>query len=92
MIGIKRAADIRRWKRRKIIDEKRIEQDNNAFLRNPSTGSKGATFVILKNTQARLSEKKDESDKQSKERGQPKYVYEKEPNARQSQKLWRSRS
>ena len=44
IVSIKREADGRRLRRRKIIDEK--NRAMNGSLRNTSTGSKEATFVI----------------------------------------------
>ena len=50
IISVKRAADGRRQKSRQIIDVKREKyRAKNGFLRNTSTDSKGATFVILIN-------------------------------------------
>ena len=50
IVSIKRAADGRRQKSRKIIDEKREKyRVKSVSLRNTSTVSKGTTFVILIN-------------------------------------------
>ena len=50
IVSIKRAADGRRQRSRKIIDEKREKyRAKNRSLWNISTDSKGATFVILIN-------------------------------------------
>ena len=50
MVSIKTAADKRRLRGRKIIDEKReMCMANNGSLRNTSTDLKGVTFLILKN-------------------------------------------
>ena len=50
IVSIKRAADGRRQKSKKIIDEKREKyRAKNAFLWNTSTDLKGTTFVILIN-------------------------------------------
>ena len=50
IVSIKRAADGRRQRSRKIINEEREEyRAKNGSLRNISTDSKGTTFVILKN-------------------------------------------
>ena len=49
-VSVKRAADGRRQRGRKIIDEEREKyRDKNGSLRNTSTDSKRATLVILKN-------------------------------------------
>ena len=48
IVSIKRAADERRQRSRKIIDEKREQnRAKNESLRSTSIESKGATFVIL---------------------------------------------
>ena len=50
IVSIKRAADERRQRSRKIIDQKREKyRVQNGSLWNTSTESKGTTFVILKN-------------------------------------------
>ena len=50
VVRIKRAADGRRLRSRKIIDGKREKcMAKNGFLWNTSTDSKGAIFVTLKN-------------------------------------------
>ena len=50
IVSVKRAADGRRQRSRKIIDEEREKyRAKNGSLRNTSTDSKGAAFVILKN-------------------------------------------
>ena len=50
IVSIKRAADGRRQRSRKIIDEEREKyRAKNGSMRNISTDSKGATFVIVKN-------------------------------------------
>ena len=50
IVSVKRAADGRRQRGRKIIDEGREKyRTENRSLRNTSTDSKGAAFVILKN-------------------------------------------
>ena len=46
IVSVKRAADGRRQRSRKIIDE---EREKNGCLQNTSTDSKGAAFVISKN-------------------------------------------
>ena len=49
-VSIKRAADGRRQRGRNINDKEREKyRAKNGFLRNTSTDSKGAAFVILKN-------------------------------------------
>ena len=49
IVSVKRAADGRRQRGRKIINEKRGKyRAKNGSLRNTSTNSKGAIFVILK--------------------------------------------
>ena len=48
IVSVKRAADERRQRNRKIIDEEREKnRAKNGSLRNTSTDSKGMTFVIL---------------------------------------------
>ena len=48
IVSVKRTADGRRQRSRKIIDKKREKyKAKNGSLRNTSTDSKGATFVIL---------------------------------------------
>ena len=50
IISVKRAADGRRQRSRKIINEEREKyRAKNGSLRNTSTDSKGTTFVILIN-------------------------------------------
>ena len=50
IVSVKRAADGRRQRSRKIIDEKKENyRAENGSLRNTSTDSKGTTFVILIN-------------------------------------------
>ena len=50
IVSVKRAADRRRQRRRKIIDENREKyRAKNRSLQNTSTDSKGTTFVILIN-------------------------------------------
>ena len=50
IVSVKRAADARRQRNRKIIDEKREKcRAKNEFLRNTSADSKATTFVILIN-------------------------------------------
>ena len=50
IVSVKRAAEGRRQRSKKNIDEKRQKyKAKNGFLRNTSTGSKGEIFVILKN-------------------------------------------
>ena len=50
IVSVKRAADGRRQRSRKIIDEEREKyRAKNGSLRNTSTDSKAATFVILTN-------------------------------------------
>ena len=49
-VSVKRAADGRRQRGRKIINEEREKyKDKNGSLRNTSTDSKATTFVILIN-------------------------------------------
>ena len=49
IVSVKRAADKRRQRSRRIIDEERERyRTKNASLRNTSTDSKGTAFVILK--------------------------------------------
>ena len=56
--SIKRAADGRRQRSRKIIEEEREKNSaKNGSLRNTSTNSKGVTFVILKNDASALIRK-----------------------------------
>ena len=50
IVSVKKTADGRRQRSRKIIDEEREKyRAKNGSLRNTSTDSKGATFVILIN-------------------------------------------
>ena len=50
IVSVKRTADERKQRSRKIIDEDREKyRAKNGFLRNTSTDSKGAVFVILIN-------------------------------------------
>ena len=50
IVSIKRAADGRRQRSRKVVDEEREKyRIKNGSLRNLSTDSKGTIFVILKN-------------------------------------------
>ena len=72
-VSVKRAADGRRQRSRKIIDEEREEyRAKNRSLRNTSTDSKGAAFVILIDHASTYQKGKIESNEQSKEGGQPK--------------------
>ena len=88
-VSIKRTADGRRQRGRKIIDEEREKyRAKNGSLRNTSTDSKGAAFVILMNhANAPIRKGKIESNEHSKEDGQPKSVCGKRRDVRQSQKL-----
>ena len=72
IVSVKRAADGRRQRSSKIIDEKRENyRAKNESLRNTSTDLKGAAFVILiKHASAPI--RKIEPNEQSKEGGQPK--------------------
>ena len=47
IVSVKRAADGRRQRGRKIINEREKNKTKNGSLRNTSTDSKGTTFVIL---------------------------------------------
>ena len=59
IVNIKRAADGRRYRHRKIIDEKREKyRAKNASLHNTSTDLKAATFVIVINHASALVRKK----------------------------------
>ena len=60
IVSVKRTADGRRQRSRKIIDEEREKyRAMNRSLRNTSTDSKATTFVILKNhTSAPISKKR----------------------------------
>ena len=49
IVSVKRAADGRRQRCRKIINEREKYRAKNGSLRNTSTDSKGTAFVILKN-------------------------------------------
>ena len=49
IVNIKRAADGRRQRSRKIIDERENYWAKNESSQNTSTNSKGVAFVILKN-------------------------------------------
>ena len=58
IVSVKRAADGRRQRSRKIIDEEREKyRAKNGSLRNTSTDSKGTAFVILKNHRSALIRK-----------------------------------
>ena len=77
VVSVKRAADGRRQRGQKIINEKREKyRAKNESLWNTLTDSKGTTFVILIN-HASAPIRKIESDKQSKEGGQPNRFVEK---------------
>ena len=88
-VSVKRAADGRRQRSRKIINEEREKyRAKNGSLQNTSTDSKGATFVILKgHASAPIRKERWESNEQSKEGGQPKSVCGKGRDARPNQKL-----
>ena len=49
IVSVKIAADGRRQRGRKIIDDREKYRAKNGFLRNTSTDTKGTTFVILIN-------------------------------------------
>ena len=74
IVNVKRAADRRRQRSRKIIDEERKKyRTKNGSLQNTSTDSKGMAFVILIDHASVPNQKgKIESDEQSKEGGPPK--------------------
>ena len=74
MVSIKRAADGRSQRGRKIIDQKKEKyRAKNGSLSNTLTDSKGTTFVVLINYgSVPIRKEKIESNEQSKERGQPK--------------------
>ena len=77
IVSIKRAADERRQKSRKIIDEKREKyKANNGSMQNTLTDSKRATFVILKNhtSTSMRKERFSPSSKAKKEASQNKFV------------------
>ena len=58
IVSVKRAADGRRQRSRKIINEEREKyRATNGSLRNISTDSKGTTFVILINHTSALVRK-----------------------------------
>ena len=58
IVNVKRAADRRRQRSRKIINEEREKyRAKNGSLRNTSTDSKRAAFVILKNNTSALVRK-----------------------------------
>ena len=58
IVSVKRAADGRRQRGRKIIDEKRKKyRAKNGSLRNTSTDWKGTTIMILKNHTSALVRK-----------------------------------
>ena len=71
VVSIKRTADGRRKRCRKVIDLKREKyRAKNGSMRNASTDLKGATFVTLKTQHKRTYQKgKLESNEQSKEGG-----------------------
>ena len=59
VINIKRTVDGRKQRSRNIIDDKKEKyRAKNGFLHNTSTGSKRATFVILKNNTTTCIKKK----------------------------------
>ena len=71
IVNVKRAADGRRKRSRKIIDEERVKyKAMNGFLRNTPTDSQGKTFVILKN-HASASTRKERLSPTSKARREP---------------------
>ena len=74
IITVKRAADERKQRSRKIIDEKGEKYSaNNGSLRNTSTDSKGTTFVIwINHASAPIKKGKIESKEQSEDGVQPK--------------------
>ena len=97
IVSIKRAADGRRQRSRKIIDKKRKNyRVKNGSLRNTSTDSKQEILVILRNHASVPIRKKIESNEQSKEgtirnkfkekgfRGAGKVKYFREINNRQN--------
>ena len=89
IVSIKRAADGRRQRCRKIINEEREKyRAENGCLRNTSTDSKGTTFVILKNhTSAPIRKKRLSPTSKARREAKPKSVCGKGRDARQSQKL-----
>ena len=74
IVSLKRAADRRRQRSRKIINEEGEKyRAKNGSLWNTSTDSKATTFVVLINhTSAPIRKGKIESNNQNKEGGQPK--------------------
>ena len=73
IVSVKRAADGRRLRRKKTIDEEREKyRAKNGSLQNTSTDSKGTAFVILIDQKRTYQKEKIESNKQSKDGGQPK--------------------
>ena len=74
IVSVKRAADGRKQRSRKIIYEEREKyRAKNGSLRNTSTDSKGAAFVILKNhTSAPIRKERLSPTSKSKKGGQPK--------------------
>ena len=92
VVSIKRAADGKRQRSKEIVAEKRERyRAKNGSLRNTSTDSKGATFVILKTTQARLSERIDRAQRAKQEERPAEVSLWKGRDARQSRKLSGSR-
>ena len=85
----KQLTEVGREARRLLIERK--VQAKNGSLQNTLTDSKGTIFVVLKNHANVPFGKENESNKQSKERGQQKSVCGKGRDARQSQKLLRNR-
>ena len=83
-----KAADGRRQRSRKIIDEERKILDQKRILANTSTRLERNGFCDSDKARKRIYHKeKIESNEQSKEEGQPKSIYGKGRDARQSQKL-----
>ena len=93
IVSVKRTADERRQRDRKIADEKREKyMAKNGSLRNTSTDSKGTTFVILINHASApvRTERLGPTSKARRETSQNESI-EKGRDARQSQKLLRNR-
>ena len=93
IVSVRRAADGRRQRSRKIIDEEREKyRAKNGSLRNTSTDSKGTAFVILKDRRsAPVRKERLSPTSKARREASPKSVCGKQRDARQSQKLWKNR-
>ena len=89
IVSVKRAADGRRQRSRKIIDEEREKnRAKNGSLRNTSTDSKGTTFVILiKHASAPVKKERLSPTNKARWEASRNEFYGKGRDYRQSQKL-----